>query len=507
MIALTFQVHLIEPVLVTQVGGGDPNSAISFDFIPGSVIRGALINKYLQRKKDSTADDFFDHFFDGTVRFLNAYPLSQKDKRSLPTPLSWRVKKDEENKTIMNIAFEQGAIAQEDSGKTWKVVSEPFCHMSEDGRNKVELYEPKIQIQVHTARDNRQRLTEGESTIFRYESLDAGQKFSAVVLAERTYLEKYIKPLLPDGAIFNLGKSHLAGYGKVKIEKVEIQENWDEYKSAGDTPKNNIVVTLLSDIIVRDIDTGAHVTSLKPIVDTNPEKAFLRTLVIGGFNRTWNLPLPQTPAIKAGSVFVFNENAELHKRLKVLEATGIGERREDGFGRISVDWNTMDKIIVMEQEQIPPEQVLLHGGSAVLAQQMVNRMMHAKLDQALIKKINDLTIEGKDQLRNSQLSCMHAVSYRALSNKNAGEILEHLSKMRKTAREQFEYAKIGDKSLEKWLKLRGENIQSIWNELDVNSIEQPCIGGIKPDFKDLALEYTVRLIDGVLHKASKEAKT
>ena len=57
MNALTFQIHLHEPVLVTQVGSGDSNSAVGFDFIPGSVIRGALIGRYLQRRNEDKVDD------------------------------------------------------------------------------------------------------------------------------------------------------------------------------------------------------------------------------------------------------------------------------------------------------------------------------------------------------------------------------------------------------------------------------------------------------------------
>ncbi|WP_054864388.1 hypothetical protein [Methanosarcina barkeri] len=56
MKALTFNIHLLEPLLVNDISGGDPNSAIGFEFIPGSVIRGALIGKYLQGKTKYSID-------------------------------------------------------------------------------------------------------------------------------------------------------------------------------------------------------------------------------------------------------------------------------------------------------------------------------------------------------------------------------------------------------------------------------------------------------------------
>lgn len=57
MKALTFNVQLLEPLLVNDVGGGDPNSAVGFEFIPGSVIKGgALIGKYLRGKPKNSVD-------------------------------------------------------------------------------------------------------------------------------------------------------------------------------------------------------------------------------------------------------------------------------------------------------------------------------------------------------------------------------------------------------------------------------------------------------------------
>ena len=48
MIALSFELCLKEPLLATALEG-DPNSAVSLPFIPGSMLRGALIGRYLAR--------------------------------------------------------------------------------------------------------------------------------------------------------------------------------------------------------------------------------------------------------------------------------------------------------------------------------------------------------------------------------------------------------------------------------------------------------------------------
>ena len=514
MIALTFQIHLLEPVLVNQLGGGDPNSAIGFDFIPGSAIRGAFIGKYLNGGTVDAADkDFRDLFFDGAVRFLNAYPLTQTKKRTLPTPLSWReekdVEKDEEYKyTIYDIAIDESFI-EENPSKTYEAVKEPFCNpCKEDGCYQTELYKPATQIKIHTARANRQSVADKDSTIFRYYALDSGQIFSSVILADDKSDVDSIATLLPNGTILSLGKSHLAGYGRVRIENVTTEEGWKEYETVGEGAKNTIVVTLVSDAIMRDSESGAHVATIEPRIGIRHKKAFMRTCVRGGFNRTWNLPLPQTLAIRAGSVFVYDDEPELRKRIETLEATGIGERLEEGFGRIAVDWNQIPEIGVIGQTSSQALSATIRGGSGAFAKRIVKRMMQAKLDQTLIEKINGLKIK-RGSISNSQLSRMRVVARRAMSEDNTGVIIEQMDHMEKTARDQFQSARIGGTPLGEWLRSLGETPESVWKVFGVDRHrldELPSLGGIKPELTDdLAREYTVRLIDGVLHKAIEEA--
>ena len=516
MNALTFQIHLLEPVLVSQVGSGDPNSAVGFDFIPGSVIRGALIGKYLQEKNgtkiDATDKEFRHLFFDGNVRFLNAYlPQIRTEVRTLPTPFSWRREKDEEY-PIYNIALDNSGIEKEkekDPSKNWVLVDKPFCSMrkevDEQGNYQTELFKPATQIKIHTSRANRQNVTEDGSTIFRYLSLDSDQNFSGVILADdKSDLDK-IEALLAGNTTLSIGKSHLAGYGHVKVGMVGIEEGWKEYTTVSKNDENCVIVTLLSDAIVRDDKTGAHVATIEPILG-KPTKAFVRTRVQGGFNHTWNLPLPQTLAIQAGSVFVYKNKPGLLDKLKKIENTGIGERLVEGFGRVAVEWNQEGEICLVKSEPPNPHPVKLTGDTT-LTQRTVNRMMRAKLDEALIKTVNKIdTKDNKGNIHNSQLSRMRVVARRAWSENDADMILRHLEKMKTPARRQFEQATIERKSLCEWLKETAGAPNDIKDTLDVNS-DKLSIGTITPVMTSkMELEYTVRLIDGILRKALKERK-
>lgn len=500
MKALTFQIRLLEPVLAKQLGGGDPNSAVSFDFIPGSVLRGAIIGKYLNGNKIDAKDDDFKHlFFNGSVRFLNAYPLTKFDKkRSLPTPISWHKKKDEEEiKYIYDFSIKEG-----DDNEMWNGVGS-FCRIfnSEEGKC-VELYRPELNVNMHTFREDRQKTTAGKSTVFRYQPLESGQEFSGVILADDPDDLEYISSLISKDTILNLAKSHLAGYGRVRIENV-ISAEWKEYEP-DDNDSKKIIVTLLSDAIVQDCK-GVHVSSIEPVIGVMHKTAFFHTRVMGGFNRTWNLPIQQTMAIQAGSVFLYDYDMELLTILRKFEISGIGERRQEGFGRIAVNWNMDEKIQVKNIVTNPSTQpVSLSADSKVLAIRILNRMMRVKLNQALLEKVNELSINPRPH--NSQLSRMRGVAYRALSKNDIAEIKKHLDNMKKTAKDQFHHAKIEGKYLDEWIESFTSRSESIWDTLGIDKDNMPSIGTIKPILgADLELEFIVRLIDGVFHKSQKEA--
>jgi CRISPR-associated protein Csx10 len=73
MNALIFQIRTLQPLLVAQLGSGEENSSTAYNFIPGSVLRGVAISRYLETCKvaDAAQDPVCRHlFFDGAVRYL-----------------------------------------------------------------------------------------------------------------------------------------------------------------------------------------------------------------------------------------------------------------------------------------------------------------------------------------------------------------------------------------------------------------------------------------------------
>ena len=124
---------------------------------------------------------------------------------------------------------------------------------------------------------------------------------------------------------------------------------------AGDRENDEILsITLLSDTLLRNeqgqpvADQNLIKQAVEEVLNISlPELKtggiFAGSTLIGGFNRKWGLPLPQIPALAAGSVILFEDVEINSEQIQQLEAQGIGDRREDGFGRVAVNWLKQDE--------------------------------------------------------------------------------------------------------------------------------------------------------------------
>src|SRR6266702_3008608 len=467
MKVIKYHVTLREPALVTSVQG-DPNSAVAFDYLPGSVLRGILIGKYLARYFGSKSADASDDtlrrlFFDGTTRYLNGYPLDVYDRPSLPVPLSWQRVKDKEGE-IFDFAVE----AQDDK-QQWQPVPAPFYTQSGED---VRLIRPARNVAVHTQRtarfgrampeyrptDSRQAsrgLTklldtdEIAGAVYRYDALAAGQTFQAAIICDNDD----DKPILEDliGGYVTLGGSRSGGYGRAEIKLMTDEDSdWDATEDGQDAPEGKLIVTLQSDVLLRDergqfaVDPellrqmlGRHLR-----VELELEYAFLGAEAIGGFNRKWGMPLTQALAV---------------------------------------------------------------------------RMLSRRLDERLLAAANTVKIANPPS--NAQISRLRGIVLEELRQATPGtstirQFIESIE-ARGGARRQFERSTINEKPLLSWLKrLLRDGSQGAWtmddNEwkalLGLSGVEVGArIGDVKANIDDaLRLEYVLRLIDLVLARTAKQ---
>jgi CRISPR-associated protein Csx10 len=486
MKAITFLLHTQQPLLATSLQG-DPNSDVSFSYIPGSMIRGMLIGRYFQRHGLRSTDDILDDskfpqvrglFFDGSTRYLNAYLYSKvEEKRTLPIPRSWLKRKGDDISNSGEMVLYDFSYEPPRQDISYKSLEAEFCTVDDED---VVFYREQRRINIHNQRDRKRgRGIEGSGAVFRYETLDVGQTFQAVILFDETDDVEKIKPLLEPNELW-LGGSQSAGYGYIKVEQVvEEPEIWHELgtelaDSEERCDREILRITLLSDLILQDewgqyvpippTDSGLNEISqaINPLtelleklleVKLEPQSSYTSSLIVGGFNRKWGLPLPQVPALAAGSVFVFNHNGQLNPdRILHLENQGIGERRVDGFGRVAVNWledyprftaSLSDSETDWTTPQLEP-----NSEDSQIAKQMAKRLLEQKLERLLLEKVNTTQL-NPNKMTNSQLSRLMIVARQAIAEENQNPVLELLNNLPKNADTQLENTKVNGKAFKK----------------------------------------------------------
>jgi CRISPR-associated protein Csx10 len=533
MLGLSFEIRALQPLLVARLEG-DPNSAVSFPYVPGSALRGALANSYLQRHGGDLAADSKPRrlFFDGSTRYLNAYLLDRLGRPTLPAPRAWFYDKEAGLHDGTEL-YDAGVIRELGGDVTDylthpKGVGERFCRIerpaTEDEAEdrewrapEVEFTAPEWQVTVHTTRERRAgRATDEEGAVFRYQALAAGTRLSGTILASTPEDVKLLQTLLEDGDLW-LGGSRSGGYGRVSIEGVEtIEAGWSE---TGTPPRDvepgaPVVITLLSNAVIRHGD-GRYTDRLGPDLLPPPLDAALEPVAVfkeisflGGFNRKWGLPLYQVPAIAAGSVFAFRAKAAIPTAdLEALVAAGLGEGRAEGMGRVAVNWHPEEMLVLKDLERERPDAVpvTLSTRSRPLADTMVGRLLRRELDRLLEERLGSVTTRVNQPPTRAQLSRLRAIVLSALPDRDVERVAGFLQNLESRARDQYTTARIDGQRLLAWLEARLATPDEIWNWLSEAEIDLPRIGDVEAALGgDLAREYTLRAIDRVLHRAGKE---
>lgn len=465
MKSLVFDILLEEPVLIASLLG-DANTETSLSYIPGTVLRGAVISK----RANGSAP--LNCFFDGSVRFLNAYPVVD-GKHFLPRPLSWVVEKGGGDgiRDLAVLALGQDGAGEHD--KIWVSAGGEYAAIQKtDDDVHAYLKTPDRHIQIHTARNrkygrslgaNAHKLGQGNNpgAIFRYDSIASGQIFRSAVLCDDAAKADEIKEIL-EKDIF-LGGARTAGYGKVRISNIRMEDGggngvFDECAMKFAPPPQigeEVVVCFLSDALVRDsngqltFDRASVAQSLG--IELNCGKTFIKSLLVAGYNRKWRLPLTQDMAMMKGSV-IAGKVIDSKKFIDALER-GVGERISEGFGRICIDWLVHETYKKEELQTPTPKAVTIQTGTPAhaLAQRIVDRTVRRHWDRELAAKSHR---DAKDfsQPSKSQLGRVRAIVQSAMQDKpdaGSGRIKDIAKDIhaRKSSRDQWDGQ---EKHLEKY---------------------------------------------------------
>jgi CRISPR-associated protein Csx10 len=533
---LIYTLRLNSPAIIT-IPGGDPNSSSTLSYVPGIALRGAMAKVLGDPDGDnSKKQEFHDLVLGGKVRYLNAYPMVN-ERRALATPVSLRLKKGDAENTPdkIDLAAKEGFPEEE-------LISLPEEFL-DIGAAQPALYNSKISSRIHHQRDRekgrawKDKNGNTHGAIFTFESLDANQMFGGLIQLrsgqedEMEQIESRIKTLL--GGTLLVGRSRRSGYGGMATITWEGRQNHETVGGGreGLQPlKKNIVpgdepfrLLLSSPCIVRNPvtgqqDPGALMNRIVSRFDNRVEviRRVWTFETVGGFNRKWRLELPQTLAVSAGSVFVLKASQAISlNELYEIEHEGLGERKDEGYGRLLfLDKPTETISLPKYAESISCKTCT--GQPPEIVTKIESRIVQAQLARIIEEKAAELAKSVRHNLlpTNSLIGRLRT-PLRDVPD-NAIRILKlwlsdnEAEQLKRPAMDQLTRCKIGDgRDLRTWI-LDAMNRESILKWLKVDVVvqhhvvsEQSARSGVEAKMEELS----VRLIDAVLAVLAVRNKT
>jgi CRISPR-associated protein Csx10 len=194
------------------------------------------------------------------------------------------------------------------------------------------------------------------------------QCFSGDLIVQQQHVEFVKHTLLAKGAILWVGESRSRGLGRVQVSVCASTATDDDTKLKGRIAAFNrqfaeqrrtlaertyIPLTLQSDAIMQDafmrpkthleaadLARAVGPASGQSLLSLRPVYASVGTRLVQSWNVASGYPKPDEVAIRMGSVFLFEApeaiRDDLARSLLALQEGGVGKRRSEGFGRLSV---------------------------------------------------------------------------------------------------------------------------------------------------------------------------
>lgn len=347
---LFFEIYTEEPVKMSGQTKAEETQG-SLDYITGSSIRGAMIGQYEKvfQTKLSEKPELKRKLLK-EVRFLNAYPIAadpqtKKKRRTLPAPMGFLAEKKKLDTYDGSRIHIKSLFHPSETGTFQEdrpCAAEPFVCLSEDTVYGVTV-EKEFQLHISV---NASKIHGQERAMFRYEAILPGQSFCGAVITKEGTLAEQIKELIKTGS-FYLGGSRGSGYGKVRMKLLEEMTTETDYRGRWEKGQRELFLYYLSDAVIYDSygNLSGHVpvdlleTNLG-IKNVRYEQGMGKVVSITGYNSVWRAAMPQMTGIKAGTVqrysFDGGDITQLEEKIQAFQEKGVGERRQEGYGRILI---------------------------------------------------------------------------------------------------------------------------------------------------------------------------
>lgn len=413
-----YKLILEEPVKMGKQG--DQSNTETLTYIVGSSLRGAFlslyINKYHPGVKGLDKDPEIRRELFTETRFSDAW-ICMEGKPLFPFPAVYYADKhnvraaeqtDEKGKPVkiemhccLNNVPGEGEV---------RLGRNAYCAL---GRDSVIQGSVKTEGNLHIAVGKNGT----DKKMFRYEAICAGQEFCGMIQCRDEATADCYKDVI-DGRTIYLGGSKGSGYGRCKVvsaEKIEVTEAVSMYGLRRKEQPKLLTVLALSNLILLNEDgeeSGSIEASLleKKLGISNVKlvRSYVGNVLTSGYNHTWKSWHMQRTAVSAGSLFVYTyEGTLVEDRLTDFETMGVGQRREEGFGRFilnpDIERAFLEKAVVRQRHNRPVKSFTEEDKSVLgMIQKHVNRKRMKDLIEYSASKTADESAAGLSSLSKTQ---------------------------------------------------------------------------------------------------------
>jgi len=541
---LPYRIKLLSPVLITSTVG-DENIALSEDFISGTSLLGMFATRYIKLKNKLSTDNahldphFKKWFLGDDILFLNGYKMNQDLIRSLPIPLSIQFPKGSQQPQEL-LFKSQSELAQVDETK----YRDGYCVLIEEEDDKIPMKFEKVpidkQINFHHQRTD-QLVGKSESgEIFNYESLNPDQSFEAVLVGTEENLDKLITLVGKNSFEGRLGRSKNTQYGQVVINFDQI--NFNDYEIIDHSiDLHEFTITFLSHTILLN-DSGQsqvgedifkkyliHQLDQKGITikdaQVKIENCFIRGEYIENYVSVWKSRKPAMSAFRLGSCFHIRIEDQLWKSkcdvikaiLMDLQNRGIGVRRNEGFGRIAINWQKDEDIENLTDWKQKKYKEQLKTKPEAPTPEMARKVFQFSLKAYLIDQMRERAVLKLEKLKLPRSGTQISRLLRFLSKStNENSFLEMLGKLQQPAKDKLNQvidSSSGESLLEFLFNKTSETSASkikliIISNIDALDSELKSVSEFSPDeslLEELYKKYLETLFTLMQKKLKKEA--
>ncbi len=332
---LKYIIKNVEPLRIADDNTSQHGQTDTLRYLPGSSVRGFIING-LAGKPDFEVCK--KTLFSGEVCFLNAYPGSKGQER-IPSLKGFyedkKEEKDGEKKSLNNV------LVQDIEPGYKRASLGNFCYVEENCIH-YETVETGEDLSINMGKPDEDDRA-ADRTVFRSQYIKKNHMFVGYITFQDTVGQDLIDSICEmfDQPLY-FGNRRSAGYGRCICVDKRMEHGMPYQGIRAAETGSELYMALLSHTVMRNQWgelSGLYLEELAQKLgckEITIRRCATSTVDVRGYNRKWHGTVPSAVMYQAGSVFCLHTSEPVsEKRMRLLEESGIGIRRSEGFGQIA----------------------------------------------------------------------------------------------------------------------------------------------------------------------------